>query len=117
MNYPPKFTALIEDLNTDSQRSIITKDGAASKWTLQCGVAQGEILSPIRFITLMDMLGTWILLSCNMQNPQNKEMGYKMTFKPEKKKHKQARQTQAGQQQPDGSTNCWIVNYWVTSEI
>jgi hypothetical protein len=28
-----------------------------------------------------------------------------MTFKSEKKKHKQARQTQAGQQQPDGSTN------------
>jgi hypothetical protein len=65
MNYPPKFTALIEDLNTDSQRSIITKNGATSKWTLQCGVAQGEVLSPIRFITLMDMLATWILLRCN----------------------------------------------------
>jgi hypothetical protein len=32
-------------------------------------------------------------------------MGYKMTFKPEKKKHKQARQTQAGQQQPYGNNN------------
>jgi hypothetical protein len=32
-------------------------------------------------------------------------MGYKMTFKPEKKKHKQARQTQARQQQPDINTN------------
>ena len=28
-----------------------------------------------------------------------------MTFKPEKKKHKQARQTQTGQQRLDGSTN------------
>jgi hypothetical protein len=68
-------------------------------------VAQGEVLSPIRFITLMDMLATWILLRCNKQNPQNKEMGYKMNFKPIKKKHKQARQTQTGQQQPDGSTS------------
>jgi hypothetical protein len=31
----------------------------------------------------MEMLATWILLRCNRQNPQNKEMGYKMTFKPE----------------------------------
>ena len=53
----------------------------------------------------MDMLATWILLRCNRQNPQNKEMGYEMTFKPEKKNHKQARQTQARQHQPDINTN------------
>ena len=105
MNYPPQFTTLIEDLNTDSQRRIITKDGVTSQWTLQCGVAQGEVLSPIRFITLMDMLATWILLRCNKQNPQNKEMGYKMTFKPEKRKLKLASRTPTGQQQPGGSTD------------
>jgi hypothetical protein len=106
MNYPRKFTALVEDLNTDSQRSIITKDGVTSQWTLQCGVAQGEVLGQIRFITLMDMLATWILLRNNKQNPQSKAMGYKMTFKPEKKKHKRAQQTQSnGRQQPDGSTD------------
>jgi hypothetical protein len=32
-------------------------------------------------------------------------MGYKMTFKPEKKNHKQARHTQARQQQSDINTN------------
>ena len=53
----------------------------------------------------MDMLATWILLRCNKQNPQNKEMGYIMSFKPEKKNHKQARQTHAGQQQLDRNTN------------
>ena len=52
----------------------------------------------------MDMLATWILLRCNKQNPQKKEMGYKMTFKQENKKHKQTRQTRPGQQ-PDESTN------------
>jgi hypothetical protein len=88
MNYPQKFTNLIDNLNTDSERKIITKDGITTPWKLECGVAQGEVLSPIRFITLMDMLATWITIRSNKQNPTNKIIGYQM-------KHKAANQHKA----------------------
>jgi len=34
MNYPQKFTNLIDNLNTDSERKIITKDGTTTPWKL-----------------------------------------------------------------------------------
>jgi len=81
MNYPEKFTALIDNLNTDSNRKIITKDGATTPWKLQCGIAQGEVLSPIRFITVMDMLASWLSMRANGLNPTAKSMGYTMHAK------------------------------------
>ena len=79
LNYPKQFTDLIDNLNTDSNRKIVTKDGSTTSWRLQCGVAQGEVLSPIRFITLMDILATWITKYCNGENPKKKKIGYKIS--------------------------------------
>jgi len=79
MNYPEKFTTLIDNLNTNSNRRIITKDGATTPWKLECGIAQGEVLSPIRFITVMDMLASWLATRANGFNPNNKIMGYDMS--------------------------------------
>ena len=82
MNYPDKFNKLIHNLNVDSRRRIVTKDGNTTDWKLQCGIAQGEVLSPIRFITVMDMLATWLAMRANGCNPSKKNTGY--TIKPKK---------------------------------
>ena len=82
MQYPEKFNNLVNNLNIDSNRRIVTKDGVTTPWKLQCGIAQGEVLSPIRFITVMDMLATWLTLRANGHNPTNKRMGYQTNTGP-----------------------------------
>ena len=82
MNFPPKVKNLLNDLNENSKREVITKDGVTHPWTLECGVPQGEVLSPIRFIAVMDMLATWIIHRCNGHNPKKKIYGYNL--KPKK---------------------------------
>lgn len=88
MKYPTKFKKLIQNLNTDSNRCIITTDGNTTPWKLQCGVAQGEVLSPIRFITVMDMLATWLAMRANKCNPKEKQMGYDIS--PKTTRHRQS---------------------------
>ena len=82
MSFPPKVKNLLNDLNENSRREVITKDGVTHPWTLECGVPQGEVLSPLRFIAVMDMLAAWIVRRCNGHNPKNKIYGY--SLKPKK---------------------------------
>ena len=74
---PPKIRALLHNLNTRSERSIITEHGLTDQWELKNGVPQGEILSPFRFLCLMDMLNTWLARRCAGNNPKREQIGFR----------------------------------------
>lgn len=76
LGFPTKLKNLLNNMNQNSRREVITRDGTTSPWTLECGVPQGEVLSPLRFIAVMDMLATWITLRSNGENPRGKPYGY-----------------------------------------
>ena len=61
LGFSDKIKNLLNNLTEDSTRTVITKDGNTENWTLKCGIPQGEVLSPLRFIAVMDMLASWIL--------------------------------------------------------
>ena len=79
LNFPDQLQNLMNNLNQNSEREVITRDGTTESWTLECGVPQGEVLSPLRFIAVMDMLATWITKRCQGHNPKNKKYGYRLT--------------------------------------
>ena len=58
LNFPKRLKALLNNMNHNSEREVVTRDGTSCPWTLECGVPQGEVLSPLRFIAVMDMLAT-----------------------------------------------------------
>ena len=68
----------MRSLDTTATRTLATRDGETLAWAPECGVPQGEILSPFRFVALMDMLATWLTIRCNGGNPGKKSMGYCM---------------------------------------
>jgi len=76
LNFPKKLKALLNNMNQNSEREVITRDGTSCPWTLERGVPQGEVLSPLRFIAVMDMLATWITLRSNGHNPSATLYGY-----------------------------------------
>ena len=61
LGFSDKIKNLLNNLTESSERTVITKDGNTESWTLKCGIPQGEVLSPLRFISIMDMLASWIL--------------------------------------------------------
>ena len=78
LNVPPSLRKLMRSLDTTATRTLATRDGETLAWAPECGVPQGEILSPFRFVALMDMLATWLTIRCNGGNPGKKSMGYCM---------------------------------------
>ena len=69
-------------IGLDANESITTMDGITDPWKLACGIPQGEVLSPLRFVALMDILGIWLMRRCHGENPEHKEIGYSLDSNP-----------------------------------
>ena len=76
LGLPVRVVEFFTKLDTGSTRNVATVDGVTTDWDYECGVPQGEVLSPLRFIAVMDMLATWLTLRCNGANPSGKRMGF-----------------------------------------
>ena len=75
---PPQLRKLMRSLDSTSTRTLATRDGETDPWSPGCGIPQGEILSPFRFVALMDMLATWLTIRSNKGSPDKTEKGYCM---------------------------------------
>ena len=60
LGIPASVRDIFNTLDTSSSRRLATRDGLSDEWRLECGVPQGEVASPFRFIALMDMLAAWL---------------------------------------------------------
>ncbi|KAK3276760.1 hypothetical protein CYMTET_15195 [Cymbomonas tetramitiformis] len=75
---PENIIRVISDITKDASRSVLTTEGLTDEWMLECGVPQGEVLSPLRFVAIMDMLAIWLAERANGKNPFKGHYGYKM---------------------------------------
>ena len=57
---------------------VLTEEGLTDEWSLECGVPQGEVLSPLRFVAIMDILAIWLAKRANGANPTGASYGYKL---------------------------------------
>ena len=76
LGVPENICNLMANLDDTATRTVTTIDGQTPIFDLECGIPQGEVLSPFRFNALMDMLATWLTLRCEGHNPDGAEMGY-----------------------------------------
>ena len=76
LGIPASVRDIFNTLDTSSSRRLATRDGLSDEWRLECGVPQGEVASPFRFIALMDMLAAWLQIRCEGHNPTGAKMGF-----------------------------------------
>ncbi|KAK3242335.1 hypothetical protein CYMTET_47954 [Cymbomonas tetramitiformis] len=73
---PENIITIISDITSEASRSVLTSEGMTDEWMLECGVPQGEVLSPLRFVAIMDILAIWLAERANGKNPMKQTYGY-----------------------------------------
>ncbi|KAK3266126.1 hypothetical protein CYMTET_25229 [Cymbomonas tetramitiformis] len=78
LGFPPQIISIISDITNDASRMVLTEEGLTDEWSLECGVPQGEVLSPLRFVAVMDILAIWLAKRANGANPSGTTYGYEL---------------------------------------
>eukprot|EP00854_Cymbomonas_tetramitiformis_P034530 gene34530-biopygen32818 len=47
LGFPKEITEIISNITDEATRTVLTEEGLTDEWSLECGVLQGEVLSPL----------------------------------------------------------------------